>query len=265
MNYSIEQQKIQVIDNQINNRSTNTIITKPTSVILPVYNEALTIERTLQEVIAFSKQYPHFHFIFVNDGSSDATKSIIENAIIHQPHITLINHTINRGKAFALRTGVKYAQDEYICFTDGDLAYSLDHLLLLVEKLAVYEIVIGNRNMSANHLRNFKRKVAGETFNQLTRLILGFDFQDTQAGIKGFRKEVAKQLFDLQTTDNFAFDPELLYIAQKRGYSIGQIPAKVSSLHQQKRSTVNLWLDPPQMLWSLFKIIFNYKTGKYNG
>jgi dolichyl-phosphate beta-glucosyltransferase len=235
------------------------------TVILPVYNEAISINETLDAVIDFSIRNEEFNFMFVDDGSKDSTRNIIEERIKNYPHIKLLLNPINGGKAFALRYGIKESNDELICFTDGDLAYMLDHLYSLVDALQKYDVVIGNRNLSENHLRNVKRFIAGEVFNRIVRLMLNLNITDTQAGLKGFRRDVAKHLFSLQKIDNFAFDAEVLYIAKLKGYTITQVPATVCEKHQFKPSTLKLFTDPPKMFWSLIKVIYNKKRGLYNG
>jgi len=84
-----------------------------------------------------------------------------------------------------------------------------------------------------------------------------------QAGIKGFRKEVAIDLFSKQSINRFAFDVELLYLAQKKGYTIGEIPAIVSEIHLYKSSKVNLVRDSVKMIMNLIQIKYNDISGLY--
>jgi dolichyl-phosphate beta-glucosyltransferase len=233
------------------------------SVILPVYNESGIIHRTVSAVIDFAAQNPQYYFLFVNDASVDETGSLIKAKIKGIPNIALIESPQNLGKAGALKLGLQQTDTDYICFTDGDLAYSLDHLYKLVESLESHEVAIGNRNLSENHLRNVKRVVAGEAFNRLVRILLSLPITDTQAGIKGFRKDAARKLFGLHLINDFAFDAELLYIAKLKGYRIGQIPATVDVDHQHLPSTVKIMSHSPGMLFSLFRILFYRISGKY--
>lgn len=234
-----------------------------TTVIIPVFNECETITRTLSAVCDFAKANPDYYFLFVNDGSKDNTAEIIRNNIIGIPNISFLDLKKNKGKATALKSAVDILDTDYICFTDGDLAYSLNHLFLLVEALENNEVVIGNRNLGEKNIRNIKRIIAGEAFNRMVRVILNLNITDTQAGIKGFRKEAAKELFTLNRIKNFAFDAELLYVAKLKGYRIGQIPAKVNEFHQKRPSTVKVFYHSPIMFVSLFKIIFNRIIGRY--
>jgi dolichyl-phosphate beta-glucosyltransferase len=234
------------------------------SVILPVYNESETIERTLLAVNEYAAVHPDFYFLFVNDGSTDNTRDIINRRLNGAKNISLLNLKENKGKADALRHAVIELDSDYIVFTDGDMAYSLDHVDVLLEALRNNEVAIGNRKLGENHPRKTQRFVAGEAFNRLARILLSLDITDTQAGIKGFTGPVAKKLFSLSRIDDFAFDAELLYIAKRKGYRIAQIPAKVNKFHEFRPSTIKVVRDSPGMFLSLIKIVFNRIRGKYN-
>ena len=92
---------------------------------------------------------------------------------------------------------------------------------------------------------------------------MGYDFKDTQCGLKAFRKKPAKILFSKQTIKGFSFDTELLYIAKKKNYNIKEIEATVLKEHLNKKSKVNLLVDPLKMFLDLFKIRLNNFKGKY--
>ncbi len=240
---------------------------RKTSVILPVYNESACIHNTFDSVLDFSQNNPYYHFIFVNDGSTDDTKEIIEARIEQSKtsQISLLNYNTNRGKGYAVKKGLEYGHGDYLCFIDGDLAYSLAHLELIVDKLEVFDVVIGCRNMIPDSVKKvkFNRKIAGKVFNVISRKILALKFKDMQAGVKGFRKYVAKDLFEKQTMTGFAFDVELIYLAKKQGYTIGEIPAIVSEMHIHKASKVDLLKDSMKMFCSLLEIKYNDRAGKY--
>jgi dolichyl-phosphate beta-glucosyltransferase len=237
------------------------------SVILPVYNEQACIHQTFDAVVGYLYTHANYQFIFVNDGSTDRTKQILENRIkaAQTQQIYLLSYQPQGGKGFAIRQGVAYAEGDYICYLDSDLAYSLDHLDLLVEQLQNCEVAIGSRNLAASHIKGlkFSRKVAGKVFNLLSRSLLNLRYRDMQAGIKGFQKSAAKAIFKQQSLTGFSFDVELLYVAEKRGYAIAEVPAIVSDHHQQKLSKVNLLQDSIKMLIDLLKVRWNDVMGRY--
>ena len=238
------------------------------SVILPVYNESGCINSTFESVLEYSKTHPFYQFIFVNDGSTDDTQHILEKKIAEagkKSHINLIYYAPNQGKGYAIKKGVEFSFGDYICFIDSDLAYSLSHLDFLADKLQSFDVVIGCRNLIPDNLKRVKpqRFLAGKLFNWMTQGILSLKFSDVQAGLKGFRRDVAHTLFEKQTIKRFCFDVELIYLAQKRGYSIGEIPAIVSNTHLNKISKVNLFKDSVRMSQSLIQIKINDTLGLY--
>jgi dolichyl-phosphate beta-glucosyltransferase len=238
------------------------------SVILPVYNEEKCINETFELILEYSQNHPLYEFIFVNDGSTDETQNILEDKIAKTAKISqiaLIYYEQNQGKGFAIKKGVESSVGDYICFIDSDLAYSLSHLDFLVNQLDSFDVVIGCRNLIAENFKRVKtrRILASKLFNLITQGILSLNFSDIQAGLKGFRRNVAHTLFEKQTIKRFCFDVELIYLAQKMGYTIGEIPVLVSSAHFSKISKVNLFKDSLRMLQSLIKIKINDILGLY--
>jgi dolichyl-phosphate beta-glucosyltransferase len=107
------------------------------------------------------------------------------------------------------------------------------------------------------------RRVLGWTFNKIARTILWMPYRDTQAGLKAFRLDAARRIFALQRVPGFSFDAELIFIARRLGYSVGEIPARVSDTHSYKISKVNLAREPFRMLRELVRIRGNALLGRY--
>lgn len=237
------------------------------AVILPVYNEANCIEQTFDRVLEFAQKNHAYNFIIVNDGSTDETLQIIENKLTTFPthHIKLISYSDRQGKGYAVKKGSECTDADCICFMDGDLAYSLEHLEPLVEKLEKFDVVIGCRNLDRHNFRNLTliRKISGKIFNFISRKILNLPYRDMQAGLKGFTKKAAQELFKRQTITGFSFDAELLFLAQKKRYTIGEIPARISEQHLYKKSKVNIVKDSLKMFSCLLKIRYNNRVGNY--
>ncbi len=237
------------------------------AIIMPVYNEQLCIRTTFDAVLEYCQSHPDYHFIFVNDGSSDRTQEILEQQIADSQteQIQLLSYGDRGGKGHAVKMGIYRADADYVCFLDGDLAYSLDHLDWLMAKLAQHDVVIGCRSLmpEGNQGLKLSRKIAGKVFNSLSKQILNLPYVDMQAGLKGFKSKAAQEIFDRQELMGFSFDVELIYLAKKLGYSIAEVPAYVSSNHATKLSKVDLLADSLKMLRDLFKIRWNDLTGRY--
>ncbi|WP_432798023.1 glycosyltransferase [Poriferisphaera sp. WC338] len=235
---------------------------------MPVYNEAGVVGSVFNRVRDFAAEHERFHFLFVDDGSSDATVDLLEERIARSGMAGRIRvHALgeNRGKGYAIRAGIRRSIGEKICFTDGDLAYSLDHLLSLEAGLDHAEVVIGSRALLTGRQHNISlaRKVMGRTFNLSVRLLLGLPYLDTQAGLKGFRRGAAEEIFSFQRVYGFAFDVELIYLARKLSLRVMEVPAEVCKRHSYKVSKMNLVRDPLRMLSSIAGIRFNDVAGKY--
>ena len=233
------------------------------TLILPIYNESGLIKETLNKLEDFvSKDKNNWEIILVNDGSTDNTLNILKQQ--KKSFFKIISYKENKGKGFAIKTGVKYATGEYICFTDSDLAYSFEHLNQIIFFLEKFPIVIGSREVKGSRNNaTLLRKAMGKTFNLITRMTLNTKIKDMQCGLKGFKKEVAKELFSKQKTNDFSFDTEILYLAKKRDYIVKEIPVEISESHTTKKSKVNIFADPFKMLKALFKIRINDLKKQY--
>lgn len=237
------------------------------TVVLPVYNEQACIGQTFDTVVAFARKHPSYTFLFVDDGSTDHTKRILADRlkIVQMPQLQMLSYSPRAGKGFAIKTGMDYAEGDYLCYLDSDLAYALEHLGILVECLQDQDVAIGSRSLVSTNpaALHWSRRLAGQVYNWISRFALGLGYRDMQAGLKGFRRDAAKDLFRRQSLMGFSFDVELIYLAKRRGYRIGQVPAYLSKQHQQKHSKVNLLGDSLSMFRDLLQIRWNDLIGRY--
>ena len=171
----------------------------------------------------------------------------------------------NGGKGRAVRMACLRAKADFIIFIDGDLAYSFDHIAPILDSLKQHDVAIGSRSMAPQSQGGLPacRAFLGWGFNRLACLLFGFDYPDTQAGLKGFTAEAARKLFSRQKLDGFAFDAELLYLAKKLGFSVDQIPAQVSGQHTYKTSQVKLIFDSLRCLKDFVLVRWWSATGAY--
>lgn len=199
------------------------------SIVIPAYNEAKRIGKTLERILEFvnENELP-CEIIVVDDGSSDETPHLVESMMKSHPQLRLIRLPTNRGKGGAVKTGVFNARGEYILFSDADLSTPIEELFNLfywIEK--GYDIAIASRGLPQSRLevhQPFFREFMGRIFNLLVRLFLLPGIYDTQCGFKLFRREVAMEVFKRQRFEGFSFDFEILYIARKLNYKIKEVP-----------------------------------------
>ncbi|MGB9797167.1 MAG: dolichyl-phosphate beta-glucosyltransferase, partial [bacterium] len=144
--------------------------------------------------------------------------------------LKLVKLPQNRGKGYAVKTGIMKAKGRYILFSDADLSTPIEelpNLFFWVEK--GYDIAIASRACPGAKLevhQPMHREFMGRVFNLLVRLILLPGVYDTQCGFKLFRREVAREIFQRQRFEGFSFDFEILYIAKKLGYKIKEVPVR---------------------------------------
>lgn len=199
------------------------------SLVVPAYNEAAPdrLPKSLREIIEFvDAQQFDVEVIIVNNNSSDETLEIASTAAEDHKYIRAMTET-TQGKGAAVRSGMLAATGQYLFICDADLSMPVAEVLkFLPSELGQYDIAIASREAPGSKRIGEPeiRHIMGRVFNLIVKVVAIHSLNDTQCGFKCFRRDVAMDLFPYQTIDGWAFDVELLFIAQKRGYSIIEIP-----------------------------------------
>ena len=233
--------------------------------VMPVHNELLLVDEVCRSIEKAVRKMPDLRVTIVDDGSNDGTGKSFQKNLKKVKNTKVILLGTNGGKGRAVREGFRDVTEEKLIFMDGDMAYSMDHLEAMKDSLTKYDVVIGSRSMvpQAQGGLPARRAFLGWGFNRLACFLLGIDFPDTQAGLKGFTQKAAQALFAKQRLNDFAFDVELLYLCRKLGLSVGQIPAQVTSQHTYKTSQVKLFFDSLKCLQEILLIRWWSWTGAY--
>ena len=227
--------------------------TMKVSLVIPAYNERKIIPDTIRAVSArLAALEPDCEVLIVDDGSTDGMAELVRGC--GDPRVRLEGYSPNRGKGCAVRTGMLAAEGEIILCTDADLAYGVDVFAAMLNRFADSgaDLVIGSRRLSSDGYKDYPplRLLASKTFGLLARLTSGLSY-DTQCGIKGYRREAARQIFSRCATDGFAFDFEVLMLADKLGLGVEQIPV---SIVNHRESKVNMFRDSARMFRDIFRI-----------
>jgi dolichyl-phosphate beta-glucosyltransferase len=235
------------------------------SLILPSYNQRERTSRSSAQAAAFlAERFPGAaELIVVDDGSRPA--EALEAADLPDG-VVLIRLPRNLGKGGALRAGVERARGAHVVFTDSDLPFTLEPIETTLAWLAEgADVVIGDRlhpesvfSVRASPLRRLSSLV----YTFLVNHLLGLDYADTQCGYKGYRAEVAKDLFGHLEVTSFAFEVEILLRARAAGYRIRRQPLRL--LHDED-SSVRLTRHAPRMLLDVVRIALRAKRGLYDG
>jgi dolichyl-phosphate beta-glucosyltransferase len=225
------------------------------SFVIPLYNEEKRIQKSCREIIKFRKSLPFENeWIFVNDGSTDRTELLAREELGTLPYRWL-NLKENQGKGWAVRQGVLEATGDYIFFSDADLSTPLSEYEGLLRALQdSFSLAIGSRALSESQVlvrQNWVRQTMGRIFNRIARTLAFQGIRDSQCGFKGFKRDVAWKLFSLQKIKGFSFDAEIIYLAQRLGFQIAEIPVTWVNSGESK---VDMFRDSFQMLVDLFRI-----------
>ena len=236
------------------------------SVVIPAYNEAARLPATLRDLRAFlDRDGRRAEVIVVDDGSTDDTSQVVRRCEAEDNRIRLIRLPQNRGKGYAVRTGVVNAAGRLVLFADADGATPFDELTRLESQLSTgARVAIGSRaipNRTTRVEARLYRRIAGRMFHAVVRLYAIRGFVDTQCGFKLFDAPVAHDLFSRMRMTGYSFDVEVLLMALRAGYKVAEVP--VNWVHQPG-SKVRVVRDGLRMAIDVLRIRANAARGVYD-
>lgn len=219
------------------------------SLVIPVYNEENHIDNLLRSCSEyFDRTGRSYELILVDDGSTDASAEKIRGCLSEKIRMVTLNK--NTGKGAAVRAGILAARGESVFFTDSDLAYGLEVLPGMTALLKEgADLVLGSRALAEDGYGDYPllRRVASYLFSWITTVFSGVTC-DSQCGIKGFRRESALKLFKNLHTEGYAFDLEVILLAEKEGMRLAEYPVTIIN---QGDSRINVLTSSVSMLWDM--------------
>jgi len=203
---------------------------KKFSLVIPVYKQAATIRKDLEDVVAALKTTQvDFEIIPVIDGDLD--KSFTEAKKVKDPRIRVVGYPTNHGKGYAVRYGFSQATGDVIGFKDagGDLKAKALPLALAQFDFLQADIVIGSKRHPDSQVDYPEyRKILSWGYQQFTKFLFGLDVRDTQVGMKLYRRKVLEDVLPRLLVKKFAFDIEILAVAYHLGYrKIFEAPVEI--------------------------------------
>lgn len=235
------------------------------SVIIPAYNEAERIPKTLLDMDKYLSQAGFsYEIIVVNDGSKDKTAEVVEKMRPLIKNLKLIDNKVNQGKGGVVAQGMLEAKGLIRLFADADNSTPIEQ----VEKFFPYfkegyDIVIGSRVMKDSQLavkQPFYRQILGRLGNLIIRLLAVPAIKDTQCGFKAFTEQAAEKIFSQLTIKRWGFDVEVLAIARLLGYRIKEVGIRwINDPHSKVKASAFF-----EVLTEVLKIRLNIWRKKYN-
>lgn len=244
------------------------------SIVVPAFNEACRLPRTLAAATAFLGTQPYaWELIVADDGSEDATPEIAAAAAAADPRVRHLR-LAHRGKAAAVHAGIRAARGEIVIFTDADLSTPIEYVADVRRLIqAGWDVVIGTREgAGARRIGEpAYRHVMGRLYNYLVQLLAVPGIKDTQCGFKGFSGAAAREVFGsawlyrngaapVRGPLVTGFDVELLFLARKRGFRVAELPVTWRHVGGSK---VRPGVDSLVMLRDVLRVRWNDLRGRY--
>jgi dolichyl-phosphate beta-glucosyltransferase len=239
------------------------------SVIIPAYNEATRIGQSLRTICDYLNQRPEdSELIVVDDGSSDHTADVAENSFQQAGHVSVrvMRYEPNRGKGYAVRTGLLAARAPIALFSDADLSTPITEtpkLIVPIEQ-GLADLTFGSRALDRSLIgvhQPWRREQGGRLINLIVRLATRLPFWDTQCGFKAFRMSVCRPLIEATSIDRFGFDVEYLHVAYSAGLRLEEIPVRWD---HNDGSKLSVWRDTPRLLNEVRTVRRQAQRGLYD-
>jgi glycosyltransferase involved in cell wall biosynthesis len=211
-------------------------------IVLPVYNEEKVLKESIQKLTGFLQNYNNYEWktVIADNNSQDRTGEIGREIADKYPFIEYL-FIPRKGRGIALRTAWGQSDNDFVSYMDIDLSTGLDALIRAVNLLNEGEdIVVGNRlDKNSEIERCFKREFISRSYNVIIKFMLGIHFNDAHCGFKTGRREVIQKLLPYIVDNEWFFDTEILFYAEKLGYRIKEIPV--------------VWKEDPDTKAKIFK------------
>jgi dolichyl-phosphate beta-glucosyltransferase len=234
------------------------------SIIIPAHNEEQRLPATLECVLTYLGGQPYTWDVWVVDsGSTDRTAAIATTLAEKHSQVHVVREA-RPGKGLAVRRGMLAAPGDFRFICDADLSMPIEQIArFLPPALEDVDIAIASREAegAARFNEPFHRHLIGRVFNTLVRVLAVPHIQDTQCGFKCLSAGAAEDLFQRIQLEGWTFDVELLYLAQRRGFTIVEVPIDWTHI---PGSRVHLLRDSAAMFLDLFRIRYNGLRGVYD-
>ena len=199
------------------------------SLVMPAYNEGNIIEEVIERVDCVVRQTGlRYELILVDDGSVDDTRMRAVNYANNNSHVRVVGYGRNLGKGYAVKTGFADATGGAVVFIDSDLDIDPRQITRYVDALRYGDVVVASKWHPQSRVEvPLMRKFLSYGFNVLVKLLTGIRLRDTQTGLKAVRRKALESVFSRLAVKRFAFDVELLAVANLYGLKVVELPVNI--------------------------------------
>jgi glycosyltransferase involved in cell wall biosynthesis len=236
------------------------------SLVLPIYNEESSLKKSFDTINEYlSTLTKDYEIILVDDGSTDSTASIVKEIVKISPESRSLGNSKNQGKGNAVKRGVLDAAGKYIIFTDTDLAVPVHFIGTCLKQLEAGDpVVLASRHLPESSFKvreSFLRQFLGEIFRRFAKLSLGLRVSDITCGLKGLERTAAFDIFSRSRIDRWGYDAEIIFLAQKLGHTIQEVPV---DWYHSFDSKVNVGVDSFRTFLEICRVYYYYLNKEYN-
>ncbi|PLX00006.1 MAG: glycosyl transferase [Marinilabiliales bacterium] len=222
------------------------------SIVIPAFNEEEGIKAGLDSIIERNLHEKH-EVIYINDGSTDKTREIIEKY-----PVKLFNHNVNKGYGAALKTGIRKATGEKVIILDSDGQHDPKYIDTLLELLETHDMVIGERTDTSYQVKN--RSAGKKLIRRIGEFLVEQKLPDYNSGFRGFDRELIKGMLHIMP-NGFSFSTTSTMAFLKEGFTIGTFPIEVNERIGRK-SNVKMVKDGSKTILLLLRIIMLFNPLK---
>ena len=221
-------------------------------IVLPVYNEEKAVRKGVETLLSFLNDHGQYEWkvVIADNNSNDRTGEIGRELESENPLVQYL-HIPRKGRGIALRTAWEQTNCDFVSYMDIDLSTGLDALIKAMDLLSEgVDIAVGTRlSKDSKTTRCLKREFISRSYNITIKLALGTHFNDAHCGFKTGRREIIQKLLPYIDDNEWFFDTELLFYAEKLGYKIEEIPVT--------------WIEDPDTKAKIFKDAYDDLRGLY--
>lgn len=234
------------------------------SIVIPAYECHQVIYKMVSLVLhsLTSLKLP-FEIVVVIDGKDESLFREVKR--IKSKNIKIIYYEKNKGKGFAVKLGMEYSTGDYIGYIDAGLDISVNSLYLAIKEIIKNDtdIVCGSKKHPNSYIENYTilRRILTFGYNMLARILLGINYVDTQVGLKVYSKRLLKDVLPRLLVKRFAFEVEMLAVAELFGYNHHiDIPVKISFKDKSHAATIHSIM---QMILDTVAVFYRLRILKY--